>query len=276
MKVIKIISNQYTVLDENQNRYLAKVSGKLKRNCHVIVGDNVVAQQKEDAWMIEDILPRKNDMIRPLIANVDQAFIVMSCQDPVFSTTLIDRLCFLIVHANIQPILCVSKTDLMTPNVMEKVKLYESTIPVILLDDLKKLKEALKDKVTVLTGQSGVGKSTLLNRLNANFNIKTQATSKALGRGKHTTRHSELYLVEGGLVADTPGFSALDFSHMNATELEHSVLQFRNCVCKFRNCLHVKELGCAVKEALGKTIPHSVYKHYLEVLKIIQDRRENK
>ena len=141
----------------------------------------------------------------------------------------------------------------------------------------KDLSFILKDRITVLTGQSGAGKSSLLNQLDPEFHLAVQEISQALGRGKHTTRHNELHEVSGGLVADTPGFSSLDFSHMDETQLAQSVLEFRPYLgsCRFNDCSHQAEPGCAVKKAVEDgIISKERYKNYLAVLKMIQNRKE--
>ena len=280
-KIVKIISNQYTIVDESNNRYVAVAMGKLRLGDSPVVGDNVIYEIRDGKAIIENILPRKNYLIRPLIANVDQALIVMSAKDPEFSSTLVDRLIFLIVHAQIEPLICITKMDLSDDSIYDYIGDYRrSGYKVILIDkenDDHELGEILKDKITVLTGQSGVGKSTLLNKLNPEFNLKTQKTSKALCRGKHTTRHCELHEVCGGLVGDTPGFSSLDFNEMDAYQLRDSVPEFNDYInsCKFNDCLHQNEPGCKVKEAVNKNEISSIrYKNYLDVLKIIQERKE--
>ncbi len=280
-KIVKIISNQYTIVDESNNRYVAVAMGKLRLGDSPVVGDNVIYEIRDGKAIIENILPRKNYLIRPLIANVDQALIVMSAKDPEFSSTLVDRLIFLIVHAQIEPLICITKMDLSDDSIYDYIGDYRrSGYKVILIDkenDDHELGEILKDKITVLTGQSGVGKSTLLNKLNPEFNLKTQKTSKALGRGKHTTRHCELHEVCGGLVGDTPGFSSLDFNEMDAYQLRDSVPEFNDYInsCKFNDCLHQNEPGCKVKESVNKNEISSIrYKNYLDVLKIIQERKE--
>ena len=280
-KIVKIISNQYTVVDENNQRHIAIAMGKLRLGDSPVVGDNVIVEERDSKMTIKKILPRKNYMVRPLIANVDQALIVMSAKDPEFSATLVDTLIFLIVNAKIKPLICITKMDLSDESINIYIEDYRSSgYHVILIDKDNTdhdLADILKDKITVLTGQSGVGKSTLLNKLNPEFNLKTQKISKALGRGKHTTRHCELHEVCGGLVGDTPGFSSLDFSEMSVEDLRESVLDFKDYAdkCRFRNCLHQNEPGCKVKEAvLNKEVSSIRYNNYLDILKLIQERKE--
>ncbi len=281
-RIVKILSKDYTLQMDDGTRVTAVAMGKLRKQDRPVVGDLVEAECINGKWGIQKILPRRNCLIRPAAANFDQALIVMSVKDPDFSTVLIDRLCFLIVNAGIEPLLCVTKTDLGISDETEKyIREYEKGPMKVIRcakDSLdENLAGILKDKVTVLTGQSGAGKSTLLNSLDPTFKLATQEISKALGRGKHTTRHSELHVVAGGLVADTPGFSSLDFSHMSKSDLGESVLEFRPYLgqCRFNDCVHQNEPGCAVKHAVEEgVIPHVRYQNYLDILTMIQNRKE--
>lgn len=247
------------------------------------MGDLAEVQMFHGVWGIQKILPRHNCLIRPACANVDQALIVMSVKDPDFSTALIDRLSVLITHAGITPLLCVTKCDLgITPEVEEMIQEYErGPMKVIRTakDHLNREVESIFcDKVTVLTGQSGAGKSTLLNEINPEFRLETQEISKALGRGKHTTRHSELHEVAGGLVADTPGFSSLDFSHLTVKDVDDAVPDFLPYIgsCRFNDCVHENEPDCAIKQAVKEDrIPLRRYDNYLDILKLVRNRKES-
>lgn len=279
-KIIKIISNQYTVLDEEGRKIECKAMGKVRLQKSPVVGDHVVFEKYEDVFGIERILERRNELIRPAIANVDQAIVVMSAKDPDFSTVLVDRICFLIELANITPVLLITKMDLVEKEdaIFDVIEDYKrSGIQVVLKskdshDD--QIHDLLKGKISVLTGQSGVGKSSLINALEPSFELHTQEISKALGRGKHTTRHTQLHAVCDGWIADTPGFSSLDFSRVDKKELADSVLDFKPYIgkCRFRDCIHMNEPGCAVKEAVEqKKISSIRYKNYCDVLKCIKE-----
>ena len=218
-KIIKILSKDYTVILSDRRVVPAVAMGKLRRGQSPVIGDEVEVEERSGRFGIQRIYPRRNQLYRPRCANVDQALIVMSVKDPDFSTTLVDRLCMLIVHAGIEPLLCVTKCDLGIPEATERaIRVYERGSMRVVRNGRKALNPAFSDlfqnKITVLTGQSGAGKSSLLNELDPTFHLATQTISKALGRGKHTTRHSQLHPVCGGLVADTPGFSSLNFSHI--------------------------------------------------------------
>lgn len=281
-RIIRIVSKHYTLLTDEGEKKEAIAMGKVRLQMTPVAGDLVEAEESDGRWVIQRILPRRNQLRRPACANVDQAFIVMSVKDPDFSTSLIDRLAMLITCADITPVLCVTKCDLGIPEETEKrIKEYERG-PMQVIRNAKGtldpgLKNTLTGKITVLTGQSGAGKSTLLNELDPTFHLATQEISKALGRGKHTTRHNELHAVAGGLVADTPGFSSLDFSHISRYELAQYVPDFLPYIgkCRFNDCVHQNEPGCAVKEAVDSGhVPEVRYRNYLQVLKMIQERKE--
>ncbi len=281
-RIVKIVSREYTLLMDDGTRVKSILMGKVRRQDAPAAGDLVEAEYTDSRWVIQKILPRRNRLIRPYVANVDQAIIVMSVVDPDFSTALIDRLSILIRAADITPLLVVTKCDLGIPaETEERICEYERG-PMKVIRTAKgsldpSLASVLEGKISVLTGQSGAGKSTLLNELEPSFHLATQEISKALGRGKHTTRHNELHPVAGGLVADTPGFSSLDFSRISARELGQDVIDFEPYIgrCRFNDCVHQNEPGCAVKEAVEKgIIPLIRWQNYLQVLEMIQLRRE--
>lgn len=281
-RIIRIVSKEYTLLDDKGNRHEAILTGKIRMQMKPVAGDMVEAVKTDNRWVVENVLPRRNKLIRPAVANIDQALIVMSVKSTDFSPALVDRLSVLIMSSGIQPMLVVTKCDLGIPeDFEERIQEYErGPMPVIRtakgsLDP--SLAGILEGKISVLTGQTGAGKSTLLNELEPSFHLATQETSKALGRGKHTTRHNELHPVAGGLVADTPGFSSLDFSHIDAHELASYVLDFQPYLgqCRFNDCIHQNEPGCAIKNAVEKgEIPRVRYENYLQIMQMIQERKE--
>lgn len=282
-RIVRILSKDYTLLLEDGTRVTAVAMGKLRKNESPVVGDLVEAEVLHGTWGIQKIYPRRNCLIRPACANVDQALIVMSVKDPDFSPALIDRLSVLITHAGITPLLCITKCDLgISEETAEQIAEYERG-PMKVLRTAKdslnpEVAEVFRDRITVLTGQSGAGKSTLLNEINPEFRLETQEISKALGRGKHTTRHSELHEVAGGLVADTPGFSSLDFSHMQAEDLDDAVPDFAPYIgmCRFNDCVHENEPDCAIKQAVQDgRISRTRYGSYLDMLKLIRSRKES-
>lgn len=283
-RIIKIVSNRYLVLCGDV-KYSCVAMGKLRKGKSPIVGDLVEIEHFTKQSGIQKILPRDNELLRPPVANVDQAVIVMSCKDPNFSTTLIDRLLFQIVYHKIHPILYVSKTDLISDNdpIYEAIDRYRNSGYQVYTGSRNSADEALvacfKNKITVLTGQSGAGKSSLLNRIDPSFQLQTQEISKALGRGKHTTRHCELHEIAQGWVADTPGFSAMDFAYMEPLQLATAIPDFKPFVnsCRFRDCIHMNEPDCSVREAVTQgEITAERYQHYQEVVTMIQQARRRR
>jgi ribosome biogenesis GTPase / thiamine phosphate phosphatase len=281
-RVIKIISNHYTVETLQGEILQTMASGKLRKSFSPMVGDWVDVLKGVDLNVIERVKPRTNRMIRPLVANVDVILIVMSTVRPDFSEVLVDRLSWLIRNAGVQPALLVSKWDLLQDKTAldQILEAYREVMPVFIAGkglDNDAVLNYLKGKIAVLTGQSGVGKSSLINRIDPRFELNTQEISKALGRGKHTTRHVELLPVGGGWIADTPGFSSLDFSEMSTQDLLDAVVEFTPLAaqCRFRNCQHVAEPGCAVKAALDAgTLRATRHAHYLEIRAQIDARKE--
>ena len=280
-KIIKIVSNQYTVYSKGKS-YASLAMGKLRLQDRPVVGDDVIFELIEEKYCIQKILERKNLMHRPAISNVDQAMIVMSAIEPDFSNVLVDRLIFLISYNDIEPVIVVTKKDLIDESneVYKYIEDYQKSGYKVFftgLDEgLEKFKKALKCKVTVLAGQSGVGKSSLLNRIDKNISLHTQEISKALGRGKHTTRHTQLYKVAGGWLADTPGFSYLDFSKIDSKVLIEKIKDFKlEEKCRFNDCQHINEPDCAVKKAVEDGVISSLrYKNYLDVVPLCNQRKE--
>lgn len=281
-QIIKIVSKEYTLYTEEKEIVKAVLTGKIRKQVTPVVGDYVQAEKLHEQWTVQKILERSSYMQRPAIANVNQALIIMSCKDPDFSSALVDRISILVKKAGITPILVVTKCDMgMEGYIQESVEEYQNGPMRVILTgkdrNCEELAEVLKGKVSVLTGQSGAGKSSLLNRLDPTFQLATQEISKALGRGKHTTRHTELHFVCDGLVADTPGFSSLDFSNISKQKLGQCMVDFEPYIgqCRFNDCIHQNEPGCAIKHAVEeKKIPLRRYRNYLDVLEIIQQRKE--
>ena len=272
-RIIKIISNQYTILS-NGECVIAKPRGKMRQGQTPVVGDFVEFEKIEDTYRIHSILKRKNKLLRPAIANVDQALIVTSLKDPDYSAHLLNRLIFLVSLAHVEPIICVTKCDLLKDNteIFEDLKKYEEAGYTVVYSypgsDDTQLEAILKNKVSVLCGQSGAGKSSLLNRLNPDFQLQTQAISKALGRGKHTTRFCQLHKVKEGFVADTPGFSSLDFSRIDTSNLDAYIKDFQPYLnhCRFADCIHVNEPDCSIKDAVNQgLINASIYEDYKNI-----------
>ena len=269
-KIIKQISNDYTVKIGNE-LYVCKARGKFRNDkITPLVGDNVVIDIKNK--YILEILKRTNELSRPSVANIDQVLIVTSVKIPDYSSILLDKLITIIEFNNIKPIICFTKLDLLSKeelkDINEVMAYYTSIGYSVYTNQSPNLKEIFKDKITVFAGQSGAGKSSLLNRLDSNLNLKVGEVSICLGRGKHTTRHTELIEVLGGLVADTPGFSSIDFKAMTKSDIRDSFIEFNKYKdkCEYRDCMHKDEINCMVKSNVGKTILKSRYENYLKFL----------
>lgn len=271
-KIIKLISNDYSVLSDG-NIYVCKSRGNFRyHDIKPLVGDEVCFDR--ESKLIIKVNERRNELFRPPIANVDQALIVTNAY-PSFSSNLLDKLITVIEFNNIEPIICFTKLDLINDielSIIESVMKYYKSIgyKVYTNSDLDELKEVFKNKITVLTGQTGSGKSTLLNRLDPNLELKTDEISKALGRGKHTTRHVELIPFFSGFVADTPGFSDLSFIDMTKEDIRDSFKEFQlfKDKCKYKDCMHDKENECEVKNKVDENkILRSRYENYIKFIK---------
>ena len=274
-RVIKLISNKWTV-DIEGHLYECSSIGKFKYlKLSPKVGDLV--EVDIDNNIIKKIMPRKNELIRPPISNIDQAIILVSCKEPSFSSNLLDKMLVVIEYNNVKPVICFTKYDLLsdTSEIDEIISYYKQIgYEVYINSNLDSIKSILSNKISVLTGQTGVGKSSLLNHLKADLNLATNEISKALGRGKHTTRHVELLSIEDGLVADTPGFSSLDFIGMNKNDIKDNFVEFfkNQDKCKYKDCLHIKEDGCYIKELVeeGK-IRITRYDNYKKFIESIEN-----
>lgn len=270
--IIKQISNDYTVELSNKEKVVCKARGKF-RKMHItpLVGDMVIIDY-QNRYILE-VLKRKNELIRPSIANVDQAVIITSVHIPNFSSNLLDKLLVTIEYNNILPIICFTKLDLIDNDtrleIDKYIEYYRKIGYQVYLNTDEELKLIFKDKVTVFAGQSGAGKSTLLNRLDSNLKLDTGEVSVALGRGKHTTRHVELIPLLDGLVADTPGFSSITFDGMTKEDIRDNFIEFNNYrdLCEYKDCMHKDEIICSIKEKVSNgEIIQSRYDNYLKFI----------
>ena len=265
-RIIKNISNDYTV-DANNKLYTCKPRGKFRiANMTPLVGDIVNFDEQNN--YITEIKPRKNELIRPSVANVDAAVIVTSVKKPDFDNYLLDKTLTIISYNNITPIIYFTKLDLLDKFELEEINKYIAYYKKIgyqIATNPSELLTIIKNKTIVFTGQSGAGKSTLLNKLAPHLELKTDEISLALGRGKHTTRHTELYDIDGTFIADTPGFSKIDFYGMSEIDIRDNMKEmFDNLeYCKYSDCMHIKEDGCHVIELVKKNeILQSRYDNY--------------
>lgn len=283
-RIIRVLSGFYTVFD-GKEAVICKARGKFRKDdLKPLVGDICeFTKEGDNEGYIMKIHSRKNQLIRPPMANIDQAIIVVSAKEPDFSTILLDRFLALVEHEGIQPVIIVTKMDLIssTDELFQILGDYKKAgYPIYTTShtDISKndqIIQLFKDKISVFTGQSGVGKSSLLNRLVPSLELKTGVISNVLGRGKHTTRHVELFELFGGWVADTPGFSSLELN-MTDRDLATAYHDFATYAseCKFRGCLHKSEPGCQVKKAVEDGyISKERYDHYLMFLDEITNKK---
>ncbi|HEX3038421.1 MAG TPA: ribosome small subunit-dependent GTPase A [Oscillospiraceae bacterium] len=267
--------------------YECKARGIFRKNgVTPFVGDHVtISIAQNQACTIEEILPRKNFLVRPPVANIDQLFIVTSVCDPVPNPLIIDKTIAAAEDKEIEPIVIVSKTDLQDCDWLQEVYTMAG-IRVLLISSLtgegtEEVKKMLAGKISAFTGNSGVGKSSLLNCIDEKFHLETGETSKKLGRGRHTTRQVELLKLDcGGYVADTPGFSSIDMERYDMVKKENLQFCFREFEpylnqCKFPSCSHTCEKGCAVIQAVhdGK-IHKSRHESYISMYNDVKDIKE--
>lgn len=288
-QIIKAISGFYYVQTAEQEIFRCRARGKFKfqkKKQTPLVGDLVQFDKTGlGEGVITFIQPRTTELKRPPIANVDQAVVVCSLREPKFQQMPLDRL---LVHAEYEKldiVICLTKKDLIdSEEEIEKVRSIYSRAgyPIIVTsiltkEGLEELRKALVGKVSVFAGQSGVGKSSLLNCLLTDQNLQTGEVSRKIGRGRHTTRQVELLsFPEGGQVADTPGFSQLSFQGMEVDQLKYLFPEFadHNIGCRYRGCMHEKEPDCRVREGVEEgEIARSRYQHYLHFLAEIKDQR---
>lgn len=280
-QIRKALSGFYYVASEGKIHQTRARGNFRKKKLTPLVGDEVVFSSEENSeGYILELLPRKNELVRPPVANVDQGVIVTSLVEPNFSYNLLDRFLVTLENNEIHPIIYLSKTDIVSDSTMvEKIRSVYEPLGYPVIDgeqDKKKLTDLFAHHLTVFMGQSGAGKSTLLNDVSPELNLATGEISDALGRGRHTTRHVELLDLFDGLVADTPGFSSIEFLELTVEELPKEFPEFRAAApkCRFRECRHVKEPGCEVKcQVEAGEIAQSRYDNYLQFLQEIEKRR---
>ncbi|WP_330463400.1 ribosome small subunit-dependent GTPase A [Metamycoplasma gateae] len=271
-KIVKSVAGFYDVKSfEDKETYRVRGSGKLRLlDMKPIVGDNV---EFEREGLIHHILGRKNFFIRPKIANVDQAIVVMSLVEPEFSSQLVDKFLIIIENKNVEPIIVLTKKDLTTTS---KINFYKDQGYKVFEINYEEntgfdgLKDIFRHKTSFFVGQTGVGKTTLINYL-AKTNFETQAISKALNRGKHTTREVSLINFNGGEIIDTPGFSSIEFD-LTIDEMPTAFKSFKEAsvLCKFRSCKHYHERieDCEVKRRVQQgIIKEERYENYKSFLK---------
>ncbi len=276
--VIKNYSGFYYVQDDTGTVYTCKVRGKVKDR--LLSGDRVVFTPLElGQGILEKVLPRTNELYRPRVANVSRVLVVMAYNQPRPDLTLLDRLLFLAEYNHIEPFIILNKCDLeMHPSTGQILDYYPQVYKVFQTSarqaiGIDALAQAVTGEIAVFAGPSGVGKSRLLQKLTGQSTVRTGSVSAKIGRGKHTTRHVELYLLpQGGWIVDTPGFNVLDMPAIRREDLTRYFPDFTaySCNCRFGDCIHYRENECGVKEAVEQNqIPASRYKNYLSMLEEI-------
>nr|WP_288701125.1 ribosome small subunit-dependent GTPase A [uncultured Romboutsia sp.] len=284
-KIIKGIGGFYYV-DTEKGLYECRARGIFRKNkITPLVGDRVsisVVDEENKKGVVEEIEKRDTELVRPPIANVDKALIVFAIKNPAPNLSLLDRFIVLAEKENLEIVIVFTKVDLDADGeLLEELKsIYEvsgyKVIPVSnkLKLNIDKIKEELKENTVVFAGPSGVGKSSLLNEVDKNFELKTGEVSDKIKRGKHTTRHAELLKLEcGGMVADTPGFSSLTLDDTDESELKEYFIEFdKYDDCRFGSrCIHENEPSCAVKEAVENgEISKKRYESYIQLLNEIR------
>lgn len=282
-KIVKGIGGFYYV-DADSVIYECRARGSFRnKNQKPLVGDNVRISLNENAENTIDVIEeRKNELVRPPLVNLDTLFIVASLVDPKINTLIIDKLIAIAEYKRIEPVLVLTKTDLCS-DYRQYVDIYEKAgIAVIVCNNVTgegadKVKAMFDGKICAFTGNTGVGKSTLLNNIFPELKLQTGQTSKKLGRGRHTTRHCELFKTNNGYIADTPGFSSLDFERCESImkdDLPYCFREFEPYLgsCKFISCSHTGDKGCAICNAVADgSISQSRFESYTAMYNDVKD-----
>ena len=283
--IIKGIGGFYYVESQGSD-YECKARGVFRKEKIVpLVGDRVeITVNEAGNNSIDKILPRNNYFNRPPISNVDNLVIVCSTCEPKPNTLIIDRLTAIAIHKGVKPIIVFTKNDL--HDASEYIEIYNKTgIPTYVVsnhtgDGVDEVRALLENSVSVFTGNSGVGKSSLLNRIAPEFSLETGEISHKLGRGRHTTRHVELFKVGNGYIADTPGFSSLDFETndiIKKNELADCFPEFSDFIglCKFTSCSHINDKGCRIRQAVDEGEIHpSRHQNYAALYNEVKDIKD--
>ena len=287
-KIIKGIAGFYYIYAEDGNIYECKAKGIFRKdNFKPLVGDNVeitVLNEEEKEGSVTSILPRRNSLIRPAVANVDQAFLIFAMENPKPNFLLLDRFLIMMKQQEIPAVICFNKKEVGEKEEMETLyDIYTGCGYRVVLsstyegEGMDEIHEILKGKTTVVAGPSGVGKSSITNCMQGEVQMETGEISKKLKRGKHTTRHSQVIPVEKNtFLVDTPGFSSLYLTDMKEEELRDYFPEFvmYEPQCRFQGCMHIHEPGCAVKKALSEgKISQQRYDNYLALYEELKEKR---
>lgn len=287
-KIIKGIAGFYYVNDGENRVYQCRAKGVFRnRKIKPLVGDNVEFSVLDDETLegnIDEILPRKNALVRPAVANVDQALVLFALTQPSPNLNLLDRFLVMMAMEDVPVVICFNKADLGDGAMADGYrKIYEGAgyevhfISVRKETGMEQVRSLLRGRTTVLAGPSGVGKSSLTNRIQPEASMETGGISRKIERGKHTTRHSELFFVEKDTyMMDTPGFSSMYTPDMEASELKDFFPEFEAYEegCRFLGCVHIGERVCGVKAAVNEEkIPQSRYENYRLIYEELKQKR---
>lgn len=290
-KIIKGIAGFYYVWCEDERLYECRAKGGFrKEGIRPLVGDDVriqVLDAETALGNMEQVLPRRNELIRPAVANVDQAMVVFAMTDPVPNLNLLDRFLVMMAWQRVDTVICLSKRDIVSAEEEERLRnIYSGCASRVLVisnkenTGIEEVRECLAGKTTVLAGPSGVGKSSLVNRIDPDAGSQTGSVSEKIGRGRHTTRHSELYHIgRQTFLFDTPGFSSLRLPDIPKEELNQYFAEFApyEGQCRYLGCSHIHEPGCVIKEKLEKgIICRSRYVNYVQMYEEMAESERSK
>ncbi|MBN2852593.1 MAG: ribosome small subunit-dependent GTPase A [Clostridia bacterium] len=286
--ILKGVGGLYSVKSEGMT-YLCKPRGLFRmQDIKPVPGDRVIFEitDNDHEGYLNSISKRTNYLVRPAVSNIDQAILVIAAKEPSPDLLLLDKLICLCESKDIVPVICINKTDLAEAEDVRKIELqYAATGYVIIKTSIKnsigmeELENTLKGKTNVLAGQSGVGKSTILNTILKEIKMETGIISKKLGTGKHTTRHAEFLEINGGYLVDTPGFSNFDAGLLDYDCIKEYFVEFEQFegTCRFNGCIHVNEPDCSVKDAIKSgTIDSERHKRYIEILNLTKQAQKDK
>lgn len=287
-KIIRGLAGFYYVHVENVGILECKAKGIFrKKSMKPLVGDNVTVDLLDEDNMlgsITEILPRKNSLIRPEVANVDQAMVIFAATVPKPNFNLLDRFMLMMKDKEVPVIICINKTDTAPEEILDEIAMnYQNSGCSMLLtstvtgDGMEELKKAITGKTTVFAGPSGVGKSSVMNKVFPEASMEIGEISEKIKRGKHTTRHSEIFsLGDSTYLVDTPGFTSLEIPDIEKEDLRYYYKEFEpyEGTCKFLSCVHLHEPSCGVKEALEQgAISKIRYQNYLQIYEEIGQRK---
>lgn len=285
-RIIKGVGGLYFV-DTEDGIYSGNARGIFRlKNIKPLIGDFVeitITHEEDRECSVDEIFPRKNSLIRPSVSNIDKVFVVFSIDSPKINFDLMDKFIVTAESINVNINICINKIDLVSlEDLKELEETYGKMYNLIFISTynntgIDKIKSEIKNSISVFAGPSGVGKSSIINKIFPDANMEIGEISNKIQRGKHTTRHVELLSpFKNSYIIDSPGFTSLFLSDISSRELQDYFPEFRMYVdqCKFNNCFHENEIGCKIKENIGNTVSEKRYKRYLRFLDEIKDKEK--